>query len=420
MANHGLHAWGQISEMENRLILLTKHWLNPARIRFYSGVTLALFLAIAFGLFWFSNLIDPNGYVIITDLTVFWSASHLALAGHASDAYIVAKLREAVFAFYPNVKESFGWFYPPSFYLWILPLGLIPYVPAYLVFMLPTLAFYVFVIGRIIWNREAAWALVSFSGAWINLLRGQNGFLTAALAGSALLYLEERPILSGIFIGLLTIKPHLALLFPVALIAIGAWRTLFAALFSALASLTAGVVVLGVDTLPAWLHSLDTARQFMENNGPVYWIHMPTVFAFCRLLGASIAISYTAHILVALGASVAVWWVWRHCDEHSLRAAMLTTSTLLISPYILEYDLTWLALPVAWMSTFALRQGWRRGEREVMILAWLLPLLCSIVAKLTSIQIGPLGLLLLLWIIMRRVWTLRLSSTSPGLASIEI
>jgi len=53
--------------------------------------------------------------------------------------------------------------------------------------------------------------------------------LTAALAGAALLSLERRPILAGVFIGLLAIKPHLALLFPVALIAIGAWRTLLAA-----------------------------------------------------------------------------------------------------------------------------------------------------------------------------------------------
>ncbi len=401
------------------MILLTKHWLNPARIRFYSGVTLGVFLAITFGLFWFSNLIDPNGYVIITDLTVFWSASHLALAGHAPDAYIVSKLRDAVFVFYPNVKGSFGWFYPPSFYLWILPLGLIPYLPAYFVFVLPTLAFYVLVIRRIIWNREAAWTLVSFSGVWLNLLRGQNGFLTAALAGSALLCLKKQPILAGVFIGLLTIKPHLALVFPVALIAIGAWRTLVAAFFSALFMLISGVAVLGWDTFPAWIHSLDIARQFTESNGPEYWVHMPTIFAFCRMLGSSIAMAYTAHALVAIGATAAVWWVWRHCAEHSLRAAILTTSTLLISPYVLEYDLTWLALPVAWMSSFSQQRGWIVGEREVFVLAWLLPLLCSIIATITSVQIGPFGVLLLMWVILRRVLILRKQSPAINLMSVE-
>lgn len=391
-----------------------KHWLNHTRIRFYSGVMLAFFLAIAFGLVWFSNLVDPKGYDIISDLAVFWSASHLALASHASDAYLLGKIREVDSVFYQNVQTSFGWFYPPSFYLLILPLGLLPYIPAYLVFMLPTLIFYVFVVRSIIWNREVIWILASFSGVWLNLLRGQNGFLTAGLAGLALLHLEKRPVFAGVAIGLLSIKPHLVLMFPVALIAIGAWRTLIVAFITALGVLAAGMGVLGMDTLSAWIHSLDIARQYTESNGPEFWVHMPTIFAFCRLLGVSIAVSYITHIVVALGAVCSVWWVWRHCHEHSLRAAMLTTATLLISPYVLEYDLAWLALPMAWVSSLALRQGWLRGERETMVLAWILPLLCVVIAKTTSIQIGPWGVLLLGWIILRRTWVLRKSSALPG------
>ncbi len=383
------------------------YWLNSSRIKFYSGLTLVFFLTFAFGFIWFSNFVSPKGYDIVSDLTVFWSASNLALNGHASDAYIVSKLREFVLMFYPDVKETFGWFYPPSFYLLILPLGLLPYVPAYFAFILPTLAFYTLVVLRIVKNTEARWVLASFSGLWINLLRGQNGFLTAAIGGLALLRLEKHPLFSGVVLGLLSIKPHLALMFPVALIAIGAWRTLITAFFSALAILIAGMAILGVDTFPAWIHSLNVARQFTENNGPSYWIHMPTIFAFCRLFGASIAVSYTAHILVAVGATSAVWWVWHYCREYTLRAATLTTSTLLVSPYILEYDLTWLALSVAWMSSFSLQHGWKMGEREVMILVWALPLLCSVVAKATTIQLGPLGVLLLEWVILRRVWLLR-------------
>ncbi len=389
-----------------------KHWLTARRIKLYSGILLLFFLTSSFGFIWYSNLVSSDGYTIISDLTVFWVAAHFGLSGHASDAYLVPKLRETLLILYPDVKGNFGWFYPPSFFLCILPLGIFPHFLAYLVFMIPTFAFYVYTIRRIFWKPEAVWVLASFSGIWLNLLRGQNGFLTAALAGTALLYLKKQPVLAGAFIGVLTIKPHLALMFPVALIAIGAWRTLVAAVISALVMLVSGGAILGWDTFPAWINSLSIARQFTENNGPDYWIHMPTIFSFCRLLGFSIAVSYTAHIFVALGASVAVWWVWRHCGDYSLRAAMLTASTMLVSPYILEYDLTWLALPIAWMSAFALRQGWRRGEREVMILAWLLPVLCSIIAHLTSIQIGPFGLLLLLWIILKRVWIFQTENLS--------
>ncbi|MDE2621856.1 MAG: DUF2029 domain-containing protein [Betaproteobacteria bacterium] len=389
---------------------MKKHWLNPARVRLYSAVMLGVFVSIAFGLVWYSNLVDPSGYTIISDLTVFWTAAQMGLTGHAAQAYSVTDLRESVLAIFPNVQGNFGWFYPPSFYLCILPLGYLQYVPAYFAFMVPTLMFYVFVIRSIIWNREAGWALVSFSGIWINLLRGQNGFLTAGLAGAGLKLLDRHPILSGLVIGLTTIKPHLAILFPVALVAARAWDTLLAAAFSAGLILAGGVLFLGTDTWFGWLHSLAVARHFAEQNGPSYWIHMPTFFAFFRLLHVPVEWAYAAHGTVASLACLSVWKSWRSKAETALRAAILVTATLLISPYLLEYDLTWLALPAAWMALLAQKQGWARGEREMMVLMWLLPVLCSLGAKWISIQIGPWGLLLLLWMLWRKVRTSRMNA----------
>ena len=389
---------------------MKRHWLNGARIRFYSGVMLGIFLAIAFGLVWYSNLVDPSGYTIISDLTVFWTAAQMGLAGHAASAYSVSELRESVLAIFPNVQGNFGWFYPPSFYLCILPLGYLQYVPAYFVFMVPTLVFYVAVIRSILWNREAGWILASFSGIWINLLRGQNGFLTAGLAGGGLRLLDKHPIAAGLVIGLTTIKPHLAVLFPVALIAARAWHTLVAAAFSASIILGAGVAFLGTDTWSGWLQSLSVARHFAEQNGPAYWIHMPTFFAFFRLLHVPVELAYAAHATVALFALLAVWKVWRNNAEIALRAAILVTATLLISPYLLEYDLTWLALPAAWWAVIVRHQGWGRGERELMVVMWLLPVLCSLIAKWISIQIGPWVLLLVLWVLWRKARSSRMSS----------
>ena len=380
-----------------------RHWLNASRLKLYSGITLAIFSALAFGFIWYSNLVTSNGYTIISDLTVFWVASHMALAGHASHAYLMPELREAVMAVDPGVKGAFGWFYPPTFYLVVLPLGLLPYLPAYLTFMLPTLAGYAAVVYRILPRRETLLVLASFSGVWMNLLRGQNGFLTAAMAGMALLSLERRPVLAGVFMGLLTIKPHLALLFPVAMVAAGAWRVLFVAAASAILFMAAATMMLGMETLLAWTHSVNAARELMESNGAAYWVHMPTVFSFLRLLGTPITAAYMGHTVVALGAATVVWWVWRYCVHGPLRAAALTTATFLISPYLLEYDLTWLALPVAWMTALGTKEGWLRGEREILVAVWLLPLLSGIIAKATSIQVGPWVLLVLLWSITRRV-----------------
>ncbi len=382
--------------------LVKQHWLNADRIKLYSSLVLGGGLVIAFGFIRYSNLMDPEGYTIISDFTVFWIAAQLGLAEHAANAYVVSDLHTALMAIDPDIKGNFGWFYPPTFYLIVLPLGLMPFIPAYVVFMLSTLMGYVLVIRRIFWCKETLWCLAGFSGVWLTLRFGQNSFLTASLAGAALLSLERRPVLAGLFIGLLSIKPHLAVLFPVALIAIGAWRAFITASAVAIAFMVVAVKVLGLSTMSLWIQSMDVARSWTEI-GSMSWTGMPTVFAMLRLLKAPVGLAYAGHFFVAIGAAVTVWKIWRHCNNWPLRSAALTTATLLISPYLFEYDLAWLALPVTWMIRLGLTHGWIPGERELLAVAWLLPLLMVIIANHTSIQIAPLVLLMLLWIIFRRI-----------------
>jgi hypothetical protein len=250
------------------------------------------------------------------------------------------------------------------------------------------------------------WCLAAFSGLWMNLCQGQNAFLTAALAAAAILCLRRRPALAGVCIGLLAIKPHLVLLFPVALLAIGAWRAITAAALTATAFMAAGTAVLGTATLEACWSSLGTARHLLET-GLLPWPKMPTIFAFMRLLGAPVAAAYTTHGIVALAAGLAVWRVWRSCSNWFLRGASLMTATFLISPYVFDYDLDWLAFPIAWLVIDGLRHGWLPIEREILVAAWALPLVLAPIARATSFQIGPFALGALLWIILRRAGTAR-------------
>lgn len=381
-----------------------EHWLNKERFTVYPRIMLAMFFIIALIIICQSNLVNSKGDTLDSDLGVFWTASHLALAGHPLDAYDPIRLWQADLRIDgAAIEGQFGWFYPPTFYLVILPLALFPYFVSYLGFMLVTLVGYVAVIRRIVPGREVLWCLAGFSGVWLNIRLGQNGFLTAALAGAALLSLERRPVLSGLFIGLLSIKPHLVLLFPVALVAIGAWRTLFTAAIVAIVFMLASTFILGADTITAWLHSIDLARSLLETKGGFgYWVNMPTMFAFLRLLDVPVREAYMGQALVALVALVAVWRIWRNSGSVPLRSACLITATLLVSPYLLEYDLAWLALAIAWLVKLGLEDGWLRAEREVLVAIWLLPFSLFLIASVTSIQIGPWVLLTLLWMILRR------------------
>ncbi len=386
------------------------HWLTSARLRVYPRIMLILFVGtmLVILLRWSSG--NSSARLPFSDFSVYWLASYLALKGQASAVFEATSFCGPLQELVPASACGYPWLYPPGFYLFIVPLAWMPYWVSYLGFMGGSIAAYVFTMRRIIQGELAMWCLAAFPGLWMNIFSGQNGCWTAALAGGALINLERRPVLSGLLIGSLSIKPHLALLFPVALLAAGSWRTFFAAAAAAVTWLAAALWILGTGTLEGWWLGLATGRQMLEQTDIVRM--MPTVFAFLRLSGFSVMSAYIGHFLFAGIALLSVWSIWRRNQPSSLKYAALITATLLISPYLLEYDLAWLALPIAWMTQQGLQTGWRRWEREILVATWLAPLLCIALAKACSIQLGAGVLLALLWMIVRR-------SNEPGQGSGE-
>src|SRR5258705_13552814 len=75
----------------------------------------------------------------------------------------------------------------------------------------------------------------AFPAVFINAGHGQNGFLTAALLGAALHWLDRRPWLAGLFIGCLAYKPQFGVLISIALLAGQRWSPIGAAILTAAA-----------------------------------------------------------------------------------------------------------------------------------------------------------------------------------------
>ena len=118
---------------------------------------------------------------------------------------------------------------------------------------------------------------------------------------------------------------------------------------------------------------------------------------------------------VALVAAGCVWWAWRRRNvAFEAKAATLMAGSLLVSPYLFYYDLTWAALAIAWLATLGLRDGFHRGEREILLFAWLAPALMQPVQLLTSVQLGFPAVLLLFLAALRRAATApRLGPAAP-------
>jgi hypothetical protein len=388
---------------------MTRHWLKRERLALYCAAFVALYLAIGVQLWLqYPAGADSRGNPLTQDFIVFWGASYLARSGDPAAAYDGNAIARAERVAIPAAVNSINsWHYPPTFLLAVLPLSLLPYLLSYLLSMGATFAGYALVLRRIFLTQglpaSSLWLpLLGFPAVFLNLFQGQNGFLTAALAGGALLLLRTRPLSAGVLIGLLAIKPQLGLLFPLALVCARQWRALLSATATVVAFAGTAIAVLGVGAMQAFLEKVPRVEHAIGGDSLQLVGEMPSFYSFWRLLGLSPAVAYALHGAVALVAAAAVAWIWLKCREESLRASALAAGTLLISPYLFDYDLCWLALALAWFVGNAAREGWLRGEREVLILVWLLPFLWMPVRHFAGLQIAPLVSLAFLILILRR------------------
>ncbi len=382
------------------------HWLTPARLAAYPRIVLAVCLASAAA--WLASstdLLDPRGQAIGYDFITFWAASLLALGGEPAAAYDLQRLFAAEAHAVPGLGGGYSFHYPPTFLLVILPLALLPYLVAYAAFVAATGAAFAAVMRRIVDDRRALLLIAAFPGVYVNAMHGQNGYITTALLGGALLALDRRPVLGGALIGLMAYKPHFAMLMPVALLVSRSWRAIAAAAVVAVAFTALSTAVLGTDALAAFLRVSPWVREQVES-GNLPWHKMPTVFAAARLLGAGVLASYAVQAIAAAIAVAGLVAVWRRQAPLALRGAMLIVATMLATPYMFDYDMVMLALPIAWLAVDGLARGWLPYEREVLVAAWLAPLPAPNVALLAHVQIGPLVAAALFAIILRRAGVL--------------
>lgn len=383
-------------------------WLDRRRAVAYSKIIVLAFAIIAGG--WISasdGLIDPEGKPVGSDFVSFWAASSLALGGTPEAAYDPAQHRAAEqrAVARPGRRDAdlpyYAWFYPPMFLLIALPLALVPYGWSLALWLIVTGAGYAAVMRRMLPARGALWAAFGFPAALVNVMHGQNAFLSATLLGGGIVLLDRRPVIAGMLLGAMAYKPQLGCLVPLALLVSGRWTALAAASASAGLLAAASLALFGSDTFTAFLATTDLARRTLED-GLVDWDKMQSLFAGMRLLGISVGFAYAAQTLLALAAAVAVIAVWRSRADTAAKGAVLAAATLLSSPFLLDYDLVLLAIPMAWLIRDGTRTGFAPWEKASLALAWLLPLVARPLAGLSHLGIAPLVCVLLLATALRR------------------
>jgi hypothetical protein len=345
-------------------------------------------------------VIAPDGSGVAADFVGVWAAGKLALAGHAAAAYDwpVHKLVEASAVGHP-FDGYYSWPYPPTFLLVAAALSLLPYPAAFLLWVFATFPAYLVAIRVIVGDRIGYLLAAAFPAVLSNFIDGQNGFLTAGLIGGALVLLENQPVAAGALIGLLSFKPHLGLLFPVALAASGRWRAFAAA--AIVTTLTAGAswLAFGGASWQDFFAGLGHSSQAFLANDYADWSKFQTAFGLTRTLGGSEALAWTAQITVSLIAAGAITALWRRdTAAYEIKAAALSTGAILATPYLYTYDLVILAVPLAFLFRLGRARGFLSQEAAGIGAACLLILIFPFV----KLPVGFAAVLIVATLIARR------------------
>lgn len=373
-------------------------FLTRQRLYVYPILLLTLFAVAALALLFSSHAgIDAFGRPLGADFSGFFTAGFLADHAHSALAYDVGAFCDAQEWLFGRSDSFYVWLYPPYFLALAGLFSKLPYFAALAVWQATTLATYLATVLAILRPakpplRLAVIAALAFPAVFINLLHGQNGFLSAALLGGGLALLERRRLLAGIVLALLAYKPQFGFLLVPALLAGGYWRTCAAAAATLAAMTLASLAAFGTAPWQGFFANLHFTRVVVEQGAAGFAKNL-SAFAAVRLLGGGVDLAYLVQGAVSGALLVILVLVWRSATDFRLKAAALLAASLLATPQVFDYDLAILAPALAFALAYGLDQGFGAFEKAGLAAIWIAPLLARPLGE-AYIPFGAISVLL--------------------------
>jgi hypothetical protein len=264
-----------------------------------------------------------------------------------------------------------SWSYPPTLMLASAPFGLLSYKLAFLLWTGLGVAAFYFASMRDLGRHW--WIVLVSPAAVFCVMSGQSSLLTTAALIVVFAWQDRKPVVIGILIGLLTLKPQLGLLLPVMLIASGRWRVFTVATITSILLIALTAALFGMDVwIEYWHIGLPAQNEVLSDTHVLATHFMPTIFTNAHLAGASYAASMALQAVFTLTAAATVFWAFRtraNGDPLMLQA-LFFACPLAATPYLMGYD----ALPLAFAAVALLIKGDLdpTGRRLAQLAYWLL------------------------------------------------
>lgn len=318
---------------------------------------------------------DATTLVVGRDFLNFWMYGRAAWTPDPSRFYDPQLYKDALTALLGPDYPGQNWSYPPSIMLIAAPFGRLPYAAALVCWTVLGVAVFVCSALHNVGGRMLLVAALLSPAAVFCLISGQSALITTAMLLAIFTALDRRPLLAGVLIGTLTLKPQLGLLLPVMLAASGRWRVFLTAAATALLIAGATTVLVGPQVWSDFiLKGLPVQNLVLADPERIATPFYPTIFMNLRGAGASYGLAMAVQACGTAFAIAAVFFAYRfrgNADRAMLNGLFFACAICAV-PYLLSYD----TLALSCCAVILLGKGALDARGQILAkLAYWLPLL---------------------------------------------
>lgn len=304
----------------------------------------------------------------IKDFLAFWSAAKLSINGHPELAYDIESMRSVVEAT-TGSNKSFTWLYPPTYQALIYPIGFLSYSTAYVITILFTSIIFIYLL-ILVGKKEDFVFIITTPTIFIGVIFGQNSAATASLAILSILYLRKSPAISGLSMGLLSIKPHLFLFLPLLAIVEKRWKVLAWATLTTLSTIAYSWLAFGSAPWISYFHNMHMASDWIREGQLKTNLMISVASDLINIGGLSATVISILHMTNFVVLVLLNLIVFKNTQNLMSRGSSILVLTLSFSPYMFIYELTLLAVACILTANAARPDIYKKS---LLFLIWIYP-----------------------------------------------
>jgi hypothetical protein len=251
--------------------------------------------------------------------------------------------------------------YPPQFSLLFAPFALVSFAAASALWISISVIMYVATIWRAAERMRALlsdpvlfWAAtIAFPPFWYLMLFRQNSMIVlAVLFIGCRLFEDRRPLLAGLALGFLALKPQFGIPFAFLALYRRDVRLIVGAVISTAVQVVTAASVFGIDVLAAFLQNLPRIIGNANVIEPVY--KSISMRSLSRALPSPLGESLW--VLACIAVLFAMLRASRAHVPVRLQLALVILASILVNPHVYIYDGVVLVLPLIWLGEWRLER----------------------------------------------------------------